>query len=372
MPPGRRRHKKLVTHHSNNILLLLDQRPTQHIGPARRHPGKILANLQYVFLIHHQTKRTAQASFQRWIGVNHRLQPLITTRKPKFLLLVGRTRTDDADNGNQTVYLPHGSLAAKADHRRRFNVMHRPPASPSNHRPHSLILPRLQRSQIHIDPARRQRRPRIPHHRQPALRQNVKLDQTNRFHPVHVKMRDRPAVASRKRRRQTMHRLARKHHPARVHLRMTRHPIKKSRHPKRRPTRLLIQQQISTLRTPFQPSRQPSARILRRLHLPAPKGPWKMLRQPPHVALRHSQYLGHLSKSTASPKRGKSTHHRPMNRPMTSQNQRHHVVLSIMRKIHINVRQLVQRHPLAVQKSPEIEVKPNRTHITNTQTITNQ
>src|SRR5271170_2764469 len=50
----------------------------------------------------------------------------------------------------------------------------------------------------------------------------------------------------------------------------------------------------------------------------------------------------------------------------------HHVILSIVRKININVRQLVQSHPLLVEKTPEIQIKPNRADAADTQAVADE
>ena len=54
------------------------------------------------------------------------------------------------------------------------------------------------------------------------------------------------------------------------------------------------------------------------------------------------------------------------------EDQLHHVVFEVVRKINVNVRQLVQRHPLLVEKATEIKVEANRANAADAQAIANQ
>ena len=51
------------------------------------------------------------------------------------------------------------------------------------------------------------------------------------------------------------------------------------------------------------------------------------------------------------------------------ENQFHHVVFEVVGKINVDVGEFVESHPLFVEKSPEIKVKPNRTDATDSKTI---
>ncbi len=165
--------------------------------------------------------------------IGYRFKSLIAPRERQFLAFVGRARPDDADNGNERVNVLHVALATQASHGRTFNVMHRPRAAAGNHFPNRCILPRFKRLQIHADAAPRQRRFRVAHHRQAALREHVNFNQTNDFNGVHVEMRGGITLVGNEGRRQFVHRLAGQHHAARVHFGITRKAVEKFSHVQR-------------------------------------------------------------------------------------------------------------------------------------------
>ena len=45
------------------------------------------------------------------------------------------------------------------------------------------------------------------------------------------------------------------------------------------------------------------------------------------------------------------------------EDQLHHVVFAVVREINVNVRELVQRHALLIQKAAEVEAKANRANV---------
>src|SRR5258708_2169661 len=58
--------------------------------------------------------------------------------------------------------------------------------------------------------------------------------------------------------------------------------------------------------------------------------------------------------------------------PIFLEDEFHHVVFEVVREINVNVRQFVQRHPVLVQKAPEIEVKTNRTDAADAEAIADE
>ena len=54
------------------------------------------------------------------------------------------------------------------------------------------------------------------------------------------------------------------------------------------------------------------------------------------------------------------------------ENQINHVVFAVVRKINVNVRQLVQRHAFLIQKAAEVEAKADGANVGNAEAIANQ
>ena len=181
--------------------------------------------------------------------------------------------------------------------------MHRPGAAAGDHLPHIRIPPRPRRLrladqqaarlvprnaalQVHIDCPAVEHGLYVAHSRQPPLRQDVHLHEADRFHGIHVKVSRGVALVGDERRRQLAHRLARKHQTARVHLRVTRHPVEDFRHFQRCPVRLLLERQVTSFRTGAEQFNQARAALWRRLvgHPTAAEAPRKILGEFPHVA----------------------------------------------------------------------------------------
>src|SRR4030095_16429534 len=94
-----------------------------------------------------------------------RFHLLITPRELALLILVGRTRANDADDGDQSVNLPHVRHLAEADHRGTFNMMHSAGAAAGDHLPHFWIFPRFEADKVSGDAALFQRFLGITHNR---------------------------------------------------------------------------------------------------------------------------------------------------------------------------------------------------------------
>ena len=107
--------------------------------------------------------------------------------------------------------------------------MHGPGAAAGDHFPYCGIVPRLQTSKIDGDP-RGQRLSGIPHRRQSALGQDIHLHQADGFNGIHIEVRRRVAFVRDEAGHQIVHRLARQHHAARMHLGVAREAVQELRH----------------------------------------------------------------------------------------------------------------------------------------------
>ena len=354
--------------------LLLVQRPPQHVRPARRQAGKRFADLQNVFLIDDQPERVAQHGFQRWVRIRHGFESLIPPCEREFLAFVSRARPGDAHDGDERVDVANVALAAQTVHGRAFDMMHRPRAAAGNHFPNLRILPRLQRVQVHGEAALGQGCFHVAHHGQSALREHVHFHQADDLHGVHIEMRRGIALVGDERRGQFVHRLAREHHAARVHFRMTRKTVEKFRHVERGLEWFLIQRQVAVFGTGGEQFAQFRATTWGGFvrHPAAAEAPGKMSGEPAHIALGHAQHLRHIRERAAALKRRESAHHGALVATVFGEDQIHHVVFAVVREIYVNVRQFVQRHPFLIQKAAKVEAEANRANVGDAEAITNQ
>ena len=82
-----------------------------------------------------------------------------------------------------------------------------------------------------------------------------------------------------------------------------------------------------------------------------------------HFAFRHAEHLGHFRERAPGLERGEAAHHGAMLAAVFLEDEVHHVVFAVVGKIDVDVRQLVQRHALLVQKAAEVEVEADRAHV---------
>ncbi len=379
--------EKLTTDLGHDGALLLHQRPAQHVRPARWQPGKRLADLEDVLLVHHQPERAAQTRFQRRMRIGHRLQPLIAPRERQLLRFIGRTGPDDAYDGHQPVDLPHVGHAAETDHRGGLDVMHRPRAATGDHFPDVRVGEvRSRKTEVRrntggfaeaafcLHPSSLDTSHRVAHDREAALREDVELHQPDQLDRVHVVVRRGQTLVRDERRRQFVHRLAGQHHPARVHLRMTRHAIEERGHLDGRLVRLLVERQLPRLRPGTEQFDQFLAALGRGFigHPAAAKAPREVLGELAHVAFGHAQHLGHLGKRAARLERREPADHRALCRAVLREQELHHVVLAVVGEVHVDVGQFVQRHPLGVQEALEVEIEPDRADLGDAEAVAHQ
>ncbi len=331
-------------------------------------PGEGLANLEDMFLVNHQAVRAAQAGFERGMRIAHRAEPLVTPGKLHFLAFIGRARTNHGDDGNQGIDIPRVAHAAQGNHRRTFDMMHRPRAPAGNQLPDFRILERPQgRRHSELWILERGRRTadgfkHVAHDRKAALGENVHLDQAHGFDGVHIEMGRGIAFGRQETGSDLVHRLAREHQAARMHLGIARKTIQEVRHPKRRRVRLLVPGQVAAIQRAGHRLGQFAG--LRKMGQP--------LGEPAHLVFRNPQHLGHLGKRAAGLKRGKAADHRGMGRTVLLKNQIDHIIFAVVREIDIDVRQFVERHAVPVKKAAKIQIETNGADVADFQAVTGE
>ena len=248
----------------------LFKRTPQNIRATGRQSRKRLADLQNMFLIDDEAIGAFQTWFQRRMRIDNRLHALITPREGEFLSLVCRTGADDAHNRHQPVNFPHVTHPAKAGHGGAFDMMDGAGVAARNHFPHFGVLPRLDglritvqdvpalpiprhtSIQINFNPPFLEHGFNIAHRRQAALRQNIHLNEANCLDRIHIQMRGRITLVGNECCGEFAHRLARQHHAARVHFRITRHPVQKCRRFQGGLIGLIPKRQVTIFRTCLQ------------------------------------------------------------------------------------------------------------------------
>ena len=146
-----------------------------------------------------------------------------------------------------------------------------------------------------------------------------------------------------------------------MHLGMPREPVEPRRQLQRRPVRILLPPQT----TRFHPVPCHLGHITGR-------GVRQFFRHAPDLEFGNPQRFGDIGKSGTTLVRVESPDHGRMVRPVSGKNNIHHLVPSVMGKIKVNIRQLLQIHPFRIEKAPEVQFKPHRTHRADPKAITDQ
>ena len=79
-----------------------------------------------------------------------------------------------------------------------------------------------------------------------------------------------------------------------------------------------------------------------------------------------------LGKGAPRLKGGESAYYSAVVSAVFLENQLHDVILKVVCEINVDVWQLVERHSVLIQKTTEVQIKPNWAHAADAQTITNE
>ena len=109
----------------------------------------------------------------------------------------------------------------------------------------------------------------------------------------------------------------------------------------------------------------------RRGHM-ARRGLRKLLRHPSDLEFGNPQHLGNVGESRAPLIRVEPADRCRMARSVAIENQIHHLVTTVVREIDVNIRQLLQLHPLRIEEAPEIQLEAHRTDRADPETVANQ
>ena len=179
-------------------------------------------------------------------------------------------------------------MRQRRGHGGRFDMMHRPRSAAGNHLPHlarrchgsgACGLPSSNRPSDLSRATHRSKSTSMPRSssiaftsriaaRPPWARMSI-LTKPDGFHGIHVEMRRGVALVGDESRRQFVHRLAREHEAARVHLGIARHAVEEFGHLQRGLVRFFVQRQVSVFGTGPQHFDQTRAAARASVH-PAP------------------------------------------------------------------------------------------------------
>ncbi len=88
--------------------------------------------------------------------------------------------------------------------------------------------------------------------------------------------------------------------------------------------------------------------------------------------LGDAQHLGDIGNGGAGMESIESANHGDMALLTALKDQVDHVILAVMGKVDIDIRQFIERHPVFVEESAEIKFKPDRANTADAQAVANQ
>ena len=203
-------------------------------------------------------------------------------------------------------------------------------SSTGNHFPHLSIFPWFQCLQIDSHATTGKSVHCITHHRQPSLRKNVHFDQSDRFNCIHVQMRGWIALGTDECRCQRMDGITRDHHTTGMHFRIPWKPVQKRGHFQCRFIRLFLPRAVLALLALLHGVRQVLCAGMRHI-----------LCEASYLVISHTQDLCNISHGRSATERVKPTHNRCMLMAVTPEDQIHDIILFVVRKVDVDVRQLV-------------------------------
>ncbi len=96
------------------------------------------------------------------------------------------------------------------------------------------------------------------------------------------------------------------------------------------------------------------------------------LGHPADLVVGDPQHLPYFGKRTARFKCRKAADHRGICRTVLGEDKVDHVVLAVVRKIDVDVRQLVHLHPFTIEEAAEIQLETHGADIADAQAVANQ
>src|SRR5438105_1099327 len=91
-----------------------------------------------------------------------------------------------------------------------------------------------------------------------------------------------------------------------------------------------------------------------------------------HLKFGNTEHFGHFSKCTAGLKRGEAADNGGVLRAKFFEDQIHHVILAVVRKIHVYIRQFAEGHSILIEKTAEIQIEADGANVADAEAIASQ
>src|SRR5689334_13350146 len=98
----------------------------------------------------------------------------------------------------------------------------------------------------------------------------------------------------------------------------------------------------------------------------------EVFREPADLEFRNAQHLRHVAHRAPGLIRGKTAHNGGPFGTILLENQINDVVLPVMGEINVNIRQLVERHAVLVQKAAKIKLEADRANTADAEAVADQ
>ena len=227
--------------------------------------------------------------------------------------------------------------------------------------PDGGVVPRATVVEGDGDSARGERAPGIAEDREPALGEDVELDESDFLDGFHVEVGGRPAFVAREGRGEFVDRMPGEDDPARVDLRVTRQTIEERRQPQGGLRGLVVEEPVC--------GGGGHASGFFRVFC---RGERQVFGEPPGLVVGEAEDLGDFGEGGAGVERVEPAHRRDMSRRVLAEKHFDDFVFPVVREVHVDVRQLVQRHAVAVEKPLEIQLEPDRADIADPEAIADE
>ena len=292
--------------------------------------------------------------------VADRFQALVPPRKRPFAALVGRARTDDRLHRREAVDVAATAHHQQAGHGRRFDVEHAPRVARGDGFPRGFVLPV---DAVQIDPqaaALIEILQRVAQDAQARLPEQVHLQQAQFFHIVHRIVRRQQPLRALKQRHAVGDRVSADHQPARVHGEVARDAVEFAGHRQHGFVRLFVVRQMAAF-----------GRLAHGLGGVAPH-PRNVFGKTPRFALGNAVDLGDVGHGGAALKGMYRPDHGHVFPAVALENMLDHLVPAVPRQVQVDVGELGELHPLAVQKSLEGEAEAERANVADAERVAHQ
>ncbi len=334
-PPGKA--AEFDAHLFDFGVLNLDECPAEDIRASGRHAGEVVGDLEDVFLVGDNPVGGAEAALKRGVGERGGFDPEGAAGEGLFAQGVGGPRADDRHDGDEGVNIPASAHFFEAGHGRALDVVDAACAAGGDDVPDGRVFPRAPVVESHGNPAGGKRPGGVAEYRESALGEDIELHESDILDGVHVEVGGRPAFVAQEGGGEFVDRMPGENDSARMDLRVARKAVEKRCQPQGGLCGLVIEESV----------RSGGGDAGGFCGIPG-RGKWQVLGQPAGLVVREPEDLGDFGERRARVERVESADRRNMAAGILLEQHVDDVVFPVVREIHVDIRQLVQRHPVPV------------------------